>query len=441
MDKEKEAWLKAYKKREERMAIPDKVNDRIKQGILQGKMLKEKQAKRLQYFRISAASVGVAIILLLAGLSAINPKDNLPNTAHNTANVDREEHTQAEEVGYIGFEKILEKPITKGNTTVTLTSVIADQEEAIIGYRVSIDGEKVSSFEVKERLLNGNGEQISNVKQIALKNIIYNIKSKKAFFQLPDLEKEDVKANWTFVLDVILDKKNTQTFEFEVPINKEWFEEKSYAVNKTLELGKQKLHIREVQLSPIKTKILVEPDQHNTEQIIAIEDLSIKGEDTAFWEDYETRVTNVGKGTVFMEIPFKGEHTNIPEELFLQISNIYTAESQTAFVLDVNDRKLRNAPSKWELVEFKRDDYFYEFKLEYDGEIDVLENYLGQNITIKNENIGTLYVNRVYKENNKTYVELYISPSVEIDETVNFELIHPKVYKKDFHIPLIQKSL
>jgi len=225
-----------------------------------------------------------------------------------------------------GMEDILENEyyeeintsVTKDGFTVTVTNVVADESGMMVSYKLETD-KNLKSFQFSPTIFHG-GEPI---KGTVIADVLVADGEKYLFENTVEVTNgPDFKLlSNDFELIVELDKDISITVPF--TLKNEIKQSKTYVINETLTIENQKFTIKELVISPIRTKMVVSVDPSNSKKILSLGEIRLEDEKGETWGTIRNGVSAMGEITSEdYYLMFQSNYFRTPEELTIHFSNI-----------------------------------------------------------------------------------------------------------------------
>lgn len=371
MSNEEEKKLIKWKETIDNHEIPqDKLEQAIRQGFQQAKA-KEKVRKH-PIFKRSVWSIVVATILFMTLVTSIRVFPVMANAVASIPGMERF-------VEFIRDDKGLESALNneyyqqlnlfagKDDVTLTLDGVLADEQEMIVFYTIkSSNKDEVFNLGLpditdkagKDILMSGSATPGSGYdEKVAEQTGKVTIR-----FQDNVSEKE-------FIFNATA-KSTERTIDFTIPftLNKEKMPTTRYPVDETVLMEDQKIHIKQIEISPLKVAIHVDVDPSNSKEIFGFEDLRLVDENGDIWSSINNGITASGdENSEVMIYYLQSNYFEHSKELYLQFNKLMAMEKEEAFLMiDTEKEKIIQQPKDKRFSNLTVRGYFVELNLRAD---------------------------------------------------------------------------
>jgi hypothetical protein len=446
----KEEWMKKMKEKENHLPIPEELDKRIQLGLEEAKIYLWKKQKRLQKIRATLASIAAICILIFASLATFKENDsmqhsNSSNNMHNgnIENPSADKELKENEIEAVGYLTLLNDKQTKGDITVHLKTVIANKNEAIVNYSISIEGDPIHEIMVSdEKLLNEDGASLTAKEFDPIYvELNHNIAAMNSHIVFGKLSESDKSGTWTFVVGIKKDRASaTENFEFTIPVNEEWFEERVYTLNQIVEIGDMEIEIADVKISPLESEITIKSMNENDKRIVGIKDFVLVD---------NAGIPYASSGEIHFDHPkvkssqIKLSHFSnkmIPDELDLLLKGIFVEDLHAPKItMDLNKEELINAPDGLELKSIEKIiDNVYNVILLYNGNYHE-EPGLLEELVDENGWYGSVFVNSVTYLNNgptEIYLNISLGHNDALLKPITFPFVGSKLIEERVTIPV-----
>ncbi|MCM0649332.1 DUF4179 domain-containing protein [Clostridium swellfunianum] len=410
---------------EDSIVVPDNLDDYIKKGIASG--IKKKKVNRTKF---AANAAVVCLLLLFTVFIRTSPVfaayvTKIPGLEYLVRLINHDKGLQSAVEN--NFIQNINSSITKEGITFTIKDTIIDKYKALIFY--SIENNKDSKFiELAEvKLIDEKGKELPVGVGWSVSRPDEKVGNKKvedkieiSFIEegtLPNNLHLEIKLR---ELDSYDDINKVKTmidgiWTYDIPVNKKKIEamEKSYSLNKQINIDGQKVTFKKVMITPIRAAVEVEYDENNSKKVLGYDDIKIVDEKGNQWGTIINGVSGSRKNDSHETIYFQSNYFNSPKHLYIKASNVRAVDKDKAnVVVDIESSKLLKAPDeklKLMRVDKGETETRITFSLERDKLFDEKLGYFIFSGTFKDSN------GKAYHEN---HCETY-SESVN-EQTINF---------------------
>ncbi|QNO14059.1 DUF4179 domain-containing protein [Alkalicella caledoniensis] len=345
MPEKVELMLKDYKDSDyDNITIPTNINHFIEKGI------KQKKVENKKKWRKRMPSIAACILFLLL-ITAIRIS---PAFANYLSHIPGLEYI----VKIVRFDKGLQlaienkyiQPIgaslTRGNTTLTVDSIIVDESRIVLFYSVQQNGKTEETFLHSPIIRNQDGEEISgrhgNPGMIDFGitpdfHLSSTVTLETAIYGPP--------SSWKIDIPVDLDKVHLKDM---------------YVVNDSITFNNDRINIKQFVMYPTMAELDIEFHEGNKYEIFGFKNLRIT--------DGKKEWGHISNGTFSYILSDNSIRYNMqsgfftyPQKLFLEADGIYALKKEEAeVVVDLQNKKILRAPDdRLELEVVEEDNHFW----------------------------------------------------------------------------------
>lgn len=380
---EEERKLKKWKEEIEKREIP---SDRLDQAIQIGfETAKRNQTnKQRGFMRRSIWYTAIAAILILAFVTSIRVSPAFANALSSIPGFSGiVEMIQDNKGIQMAIENEHYQIIgTTGETEgvkVTLEGIITD-ESSMIAFSAIEHNKKYPNWYLSGyRILDTNGNEIANDHSFSTswnqKNDLLATNTTEIKFKGP-VPTEEMILEYQFSDDIrdegpvpieemflkshlTDDNKDDQVIKtIQIPFKVELkpVKREQYAVNKTVVIEGQKIHIHSITIGPIKTSIEVEYDAENTKKILGFEDLRLVDEKGEVWSAIKNGSTaSWSEDSTIISYFLQSNYFRDTDHLYLQFNKL--------MAMDKDEAELIVDTEKQEIVKQPKDNRFGNLKM------------------------------------------------------------------------------
>lgn len=368
---EEERKLKKWKEEIEKKEIPA---ERLDNAIQIGFETAKKNNQRRGFLKRSMWSTAIAVILMLAFVTSIRVSPVFANAVSAIP-------------GFSGIVKMIQdnKGIqmaienehyqiigTTGETEgvkVTLEGIITDESSLIVFSKIENNKKYNGRYLSGYRILDSNGKEIPNDQSFGTTwdqtNDLLATNTTEVKFKGP-VPTEEMILEYRFaddigdegpvpIEDMFLksrladDNKDDQVIEtIQIPFKVDLKPVKSeqYAVNKTVVIDGQKIHIHSITIGPIKTAVEVEYDAGNTKKIFGFEDLRLVDEKGEVWSAIKNGSTaSWSEDSAVISYFLQSNYFRDTDHLFLQFNKLMAMDKDEAeLIIDIEAKEILKQP-------------------------------------------------------------------------------------------------
>lgn len=325
--------------------VPDQVNHYIWQGIDRARR-EQKKKRRWLY---STMAVAAAILLFFSSIK-ISPAfasyvNKIPGLGYVVQLIQGDRGLEAAINNH--FMQKLNLTQTKNGTTLTIDSMIADQNQMILFYTVHRADTSLNINMQKEKITNDKGESVEGSMTYD-----YSGNSKGKTIIHDRMTVAFNKKQLTNPLHLNMTLASTK-WDFTIPFNIDKYKKmkKVYPLNQTVTMDGQKMTFDKVTVYPTRVAIHVKFDPNNTKQILDFEDLRLVGPNDNTWAS----VSNGISASILSEnewiVYLQSNYFSNPKSLYLKLSSARTInKNERQVVIDLNKKKILKEPSDGRLT-------------------------------------------------------------------------------------------
>ena len=317
-----------------------------------GKALHQHRLKRRRKRRLYAVASVAAIVLLLfttsirvspvfaQAVAKIPGFSSIVNMiAYDKGISDIVENNYYEELGVV---------VTKGDYTLTLQSVVADYSGITIFYNIK------STFNDPEVRITSLGVSQQGIPWGVASSYISSLvggtdlrADKVEFRSVDELSYDNMSFEFNLHLDDAAETKFSVPFTLTKPIK----QPKVYEVNQTVAVDGQKIHIKQLEISPLRAEIRLVADEQNTMQLLKFRSVRLIDENGEDWG--QTRNMEEGFGMSRdgeVSIRMQSNYFRQPQKLTLIMDRIEALpKGSDYFEVDFEQQKVLYVPSELDI--------------------------------------------------------------------------------------------
>ncbi|TGA98921.1 DUF4179 domain-containing protein [Sporolactobacillus shoreae] len=232
---------------------------------------------------------------------------------------------------------------TKGRTTFTINSMIADQNQMILFYTIRNPGKNgifaMSKIDVK----NTSGESVMGHAGL---DSDAPTKKNSVVHQRLTISFKNNKLTDPLYLSI---RRNAVSWRFTIPFDIKKFErmKKSYPIHQTAVLQGQKINFESMTIYPTRIAIRVKYDPNNTKKITALDDLRIVDGNGHQWKPIVNGLESSEINSNEQILYFQSNYFSEPKSLYLMMTH--------ARAIDKNMRNVVVDPVKKKLMKKPKD--------------------------------------------------------------------------------------
>ncbi|MDW0117534.1 DUF4179 domain-containing protein [Sporosarcina thermotolerans] len=350
---EEERKLKKWKEEVEKREVPaDRLDQAIQIGFEAAK--RNHTNKKRGFMKRSIWSTAIAAVLILAFVTSIRVSPAFANALSSIPGLSGIIELIQDNKGIqMAIENEHYQMIgTTGETDsmkVTLEGIITDETSLIVFSKIENNKKYPKSYLSGYRILDSNGKEIPNGQFFSTvwnqKNDLLATNTTEIKFESPVPTEEMIleyeitgEFNGEQVIDTI-----QIPFKVELkPVKKE-----HYAVNKTVVVDGQKIHIHSITIGPIKTAVEVEYDAKNTKKIFGFEDLRILDEKGEVWSAIKNGSTaSWSEDSAVISYFLQSNYFRDTEHLYLQFNKLMAMDKDEAeLIIDTETKEILKQPN------------------------------------------------------------------------------------------------
>ncbi|MRG85294.1 DUF4179 domain-containing protein [Salinibacillus xinjiangensis] len=344
MYEKEEQNIRNYKEQIEKTSIPNEaLDDAIMTGFQRAKGTKLKKKKRSPKWIMSltaAAILLVSFIGLVKGspvfaqyITAIPGMEKIVELIRNDKGMmSAIEHDYYQEIN-----------VTKkhANRVVTLDGVIADQQGLVLFYTIKGENQHRQPRITHPELKSTNHESL-DFKSISLSGAkkideTTSTGTIEIFFDKPYQTRE-------FILDLQF-RRSSETMSLPFTLKKEMPPQKTYELNQTVVIEKQKIEVLKAVVNPLRTAIHVKAAPENTKEILDYEDVRLVDERGETWGKIMNGTTGSRISDTEQILYLQSNYFHNPKELYLVFNKMQAVhKKQSEVVIDVDKEEIISQP-------------------------------------------------------------------------------------------------
>ncbi len=349
---EEERKLKKWKEEIEKREVPaERLDQAIQIGFETAK--RNRENKKCGFLKRGLWSTAVAAILMLVFVTSIRVSPAFANAVSSIP-------------GFSGIVELIQdnKGIqmaienehyqiigTTGETEgvkVTLEGIITDETSLIVFSKIENNKKHPERYLNRYRILDTDGKEIPNDQSFGTswnpKNDLLATNTTEIKFKGP-VPTEEMILEYRFA-DDIRDGQVIETIQIPFKVELKPVKREQYAVNKTVVVDGQKIHIHSITIGPIKTAVEVEYDAENTKKIFGFEDLQIVDEKGEVW----SAIKNGSSASWSEDSPvisyfLQSNYFRDTQHLYLQFNKLMAMDKDEAeLIIDTETQKILKQP-------------------------------------------------------------------------------------------------
>lgn len=350
---EEERKLKKWKEEIEKREIPaDRLDNAIQIGFETAKRNRENKKRR--FLKRGLWSTAIAAILMLTFITSIRVSPAFANAVSAIPGFSGlVEMIQDNKGIQMAIENEHYQIIgTTGETVrvkVTLEGIITD-ESSMIAFSTFEYNTKQHPYQYIKgyRILDTNGKEIANDHSFSTswnpKNDLLLNSTTEIKFDGP-VPTEEMILEYQFA-DDIRDDQVIETIQIPFKVDLKPVKREQYAVNRTVVVDGQKIHIHSITIGPIKTAVEVEYDAENTMKIFGFEDLRIVDEKGEVWSAIKNGSTaSWSEDSPVISYFLQSNYFRDTNHLYLQFNKLMAMDKDEAeLIIDTEKQKILKQP-------------------------------------------------------------------------------------------------
>lgn len=366
-----EEKLKQMKERLEQQALPlSEADEAIRKGMERAKMEQRKRRKRMKVF----GSFAVVALLFLTLVTSIRVSPAFANAVASIPGMEKF-------VDLISMDKGLDDAIqndyyqeigaaqTKDGHTLTIDGVILDESGMNVFYTIESE-ESLEGIQIEDAKLDSEDE-------LPMGSTSYgNPGDEKEIHRYHDrldfhFSELYMSMNQEFTLTVEMKNHGEHTV-FTVPfkVPEKLKQSDVYVLDQEVEIEGQKLTIKRVTVSPLRTGVEISLDPANDKKILQFEDLRLEDEKGEVWGSIRNGTSGFGgedgSETLFLQSNYFKE----PKKLFLRFNKVQALPQEEAIAeINTETGEWRNPPDD-QIRLVKSDLHHVEFEMKMNVEDD-----------------------------------------------------------------------
>ncbi|MGE8207487.1 DUF4179 domain-containing protein [Heyndrickxia sp. NPDC080065] len=231
----------------------------------------------------------------------------------------------------------------KNGMKLTINSVIADEQGIVIFYTINTK-EKQKRLQVENvdlRTIDGKKlpEGYSSFGSPAENDIKSYTDSIEYFFKKP-IKQQDFKLNMK-----VKTSERSESFSMKFSINRQEKTSQIYELNKTVEMGGQKIKVKKVTIYPLRVAVHLELNPNNTKKILDFQDLRLVDQNGEVWSKIINGVSGRDISDSESIIYLQSNYFSKPKELYLVMNKIQAIDKDESYVLvDTEKQQILKQP-------------------------------------------------------------------------------------------------
>ena len=349
---EEEKKLEKWKEEIEKREVPaERLDNAIQIGFETAK--RNREIKKHGFLKRGLWSTTIAAILILTFITSIRVSPVFANAVSSIP-------------GFSGIVELIQdnKGIqmaienehyqiigTTGETEgvkVTLEGIITDETSLIVFSRIENNKKHPNRYLTRYRILDTDGKEIPNDQSFGTswnqKNDLLATNTTEIKFKGP-VPTEEMILEYRFA-DDIRDDQVIETIQIPFKVDLKPVKREQYAVNKTVVVDGQKIHIHSITIGPIKTAVEVEYDAENTKKIFGFEDLRIVDEKGEVWSAIKNGSTaSWSEESPVISYFLQSNYFRDTDHLFLRFNKLMAMDKDEAeLIIDTKRQEIVKQP-------------------------------------------------------------------------------------------------
>ncbi|WEG12009.1 DUF4179 domain-containing protein [Pullulanibacillus sp. KACC 23026] len=329
------------------LSIPEQLTHSVQLGIEKGKREKRRQRFKKSYRPLLAVAVFLLFVSFAVRISPAfaDTVSHIPGLAPFVDYIRGDQSVEDAFSNHYGTPLNLSE--TKGNTTVTLKQMVADEHRMVIFYTIqsSVSDKKIE-LDTAPHLYNSHKKVIEGTVEY---NFPESKKKEAIHYQELDVNfPENVTDDLTDTLVLKL-KVHDQTYLFDLPIDLKKIQaaKKVYKLNQTVSIKNQKMTVNKVTLYPTGVAVDVSYDPTNAMQITDLEDLRLVDENGKSYASIKNGVSAFGIPEDGHQVLFlDSNYFTTPQSLHLKLTKVRAIDKKDKdVVVNLKTKKLIQAPA------------------------------------------------------------------------------------------------
>ena len=347
---EEERKLKKWKEEIEKREVPD---DRLEKAIQIGFETAKRNNKKRAIIKRSIWSTAIAAILMLAFVTSIRVSPAFANAVSSIPGFSGIVELIQDNKGIqMAIEnehyQIIETTGETEGVKVTLEGIITDETSLIVFSKIENNKKHPKRYLTRYRILATDGKEIPNDQSFGTawnqKNDLLATNTTEIKFKGP-VPTEEMILEYRFA-DDIGDDQVIETIQIPFKVELKPVKRENFAVNKTVVVDGQKIHIHSITIGPIKTAVEVEYDTENTKKIFGFEDLRIVDEKGEVWSGIKNGSTaSWSEDSPVISYFLQSNYFRDTDHLFLQFNKLMAMNKNEAeLIIDTEKQGIVKQP-------------------------------------------------------------------------------------------------
>lgn len=349
---EEERKLKKWKEEIEKREVPaDRLDNAIQSGFETAK--RNRENKKHGFLKRGLWSTAIAAILLLTFVTSIRVSPAFANAVSSIPGFSGlVEMIQDNKGIQMAIENEHYQIIgTTGETEgvkVTLEGIITDETSLIVFSKIENNKKHPRRYLSGYRILDTDGKEIPNDQSFATswnqENDLVATNTTEIKFKGP-VPTEEMILEYRFA-DDIGDDQVIETIQIPFKVELKPVKREQYAVNKTVVVDGQKIHIHSITIGPIKTAVEVEYDAANTKKIFGFEDLRIVDEKGEVWSGIKNGSSaSWSEDSAVISYFLQSNYFRDTDHLYLQFNKLMAMDKDEAeLIIDTEKQEIVKQP-------------------------------------------------------------------------------------------------
>ncbi len=344
--------------KEEKIQIPDNIDEYLQGGMSKGRAQKKKEKKRL-FSSLAACLIFAALIISIRVSPVVaDTLSKIPGLSYLVELISMDQGLK--DAVENEFITPINQSKEQGGVKITLKDMIIDSSGGSIFYSIENTGDHKFLDVMRIDVLDKNGEGIKAA-------YTYGMGSQD--FSVHRIMEESLQMNFTeetvipeeFKIVIKIRERDTEygewerndkdvlpyTWEFIVPIDKESFKdmEKIYPVEDTISVQGQKITFEEIRVMPTRIAVQVAFDPENTMDILGFEDLEVVDEKGNVRGSIMNGVTASHISDTQWILYLQSNYFKDSKELYIRGSRLRAIEKNKRYIeIDLENKKMLKAP-------------------------------------------------------------------------------------------------
>lgn len=349
---EEERKLKKWKDEIEKREVPaERLDNAIQIGFENAK--RNRENKKHGFLKRSLWSTAIAAILILTFITSIRVSPAFANAVSSIPGFSGiVEMIQDNKGIQMAIEnehyQIIGKTGETEGVKVTLEGIITDETSLIVFSKIENNKKHPRRYLTRYRILDTDGKEIPNDQSFSTSwnqtNDLIATNTTEIKFVGP-VPTEEMILEYRFADDIRHDQV-IETIQIPFKVELKPVKREQYAVNKTVVIDGQKIHIHSITIGPIKTAVEVEYDAENTKKIFGFEDLRIVDEKGEVWSAIKNGSTaSWSEDSAVISYFLQSNYFRDTDHLFLQFNKLMAMDKDDAeLIINTETKEILKQP-------------------------------------------------------------------------------------------------